>query len=79
MGYKLNMINPLNDINAKIVFHSTIALVGDSGTGKSFLLNIVFDELVSKANASSEDITLKCSEHYLPVQTEMKMMKMLDK
>ena len=63
MGYKLNMINPLNDINAKI------ALVGDSGTGKSTLLNIVFNELVSKANISSEDVTLKCSEYYLPVQT----------
>jgi GTPase Era involved in 16S rRNA processing len=63
MGYKLNMINPLNDINAKI------ALVGDSGTGKSTLLNIVFNELVSKANISSEDVTLKCSEYYLTVQT----------
>ena len=63
MGYKLNMINPLNDINAKI------ALVGDSGTGKSTLLNIVFNELVSKVNISSEDVTLKCSEYYLPVQT----------
>ena len=63
MGYKLNMINPLNDINAKI------ALVGDSGTGKSTLLNIVFNELVSKANVSNEDVTLKCSEYYLPVQT----------
>ena len=63
MGYKLNMINPLNDINAKI------ALVGDSGTGKSTLLNIVFNELVSKVNISSEDVTLKCSEYNLPVQT----------
>ena len=70
MGYKLNMINPINDINAKISLHATIALVGDSGTGKSTLLNIVFNELVSKANVSSEDVTLKCSEYYLPVQTE---------
>jgi GTPase Era involved in 16S rRNA processing len=69
MGYKLNMINPLNDINAKITLHATIALVGDSGTGKSTLLNIVFNELVSKVNISSEDVTLKCSEYYLTVQT----------
>ena len=68
MGYKLNMINPLNDINAKIKLHATIALVGDSGTGKSTLLNIIFNELVSKANASGEDVTLKCSEYYLPVK-----------
>ena len=69
MGYKLNMINPSNDINAKITLHATIALVGHSGTGKSTLLNIVFNELVSKANVSNEDVTLKCSEYYLPVQT----------
>ena len=69
MGYKLNMINPLNDINAKIALHATIALVGDFGTWKSTLLNIVFNELVSKVNISSEDVTLKCSEYYLPVQT----------
>ena len=69
MGYKLNMINPLNDINAKIALHATIALVGDSGTGKSTLLNIVFNELVSKSIVSSKDVTLKCSEYYLPVQT----------
>ena len=68
MGYKLNMINPLNDINAKIKLHATIALVGDSGTGKSTLLNIIFNELVSKANASAQDVTLKCSEYYLPVK-----------
>ena len=68
MGYKLNMINPLNETNAKIKLHATIALVGDSGTGKSTLLNIVFNELVSRANISGEDVTLKCSEYYLPVQ-----------
>ncbi len=38
MGYKLNMINPLNDINAKITLHATIALVGHSGTGKSIFV-----------------------------------------
>ena len=68
MGYKLNMINPLNETNAKIKLHATIALVGDSGTGKSTLLNIVFNELVSRANISGEDVTLKCSEYYLPIQ-----------
>jgi hypothetical protein len=36
---------------------------------KKYLLNIVFNELVSKANISSEDVTLKCSEYYLTVQT----------
>ena len=70
MGYKLNMINPLNETNAKIKLHATIALVGDSGTGKSTLLNIVFNQLVSRANTSCEDVTLKCSEYYLPVQIE---------
>ncbi len=33
------------------------------------MLNIVFNELVSKANVSREDVSLKCSEYYLPVQT----------
>ena len=70
MGYKLNFINPLNRTNIKIKLHATIALVGDSGTGKSTLLNIIFNELVSKANISGEDVTLKCSEYYLPVQNE---------
>ena len=36
---------------------------------KVFLLKIVFNELVSKANVSREDVSLKCSEYYLPVQT----------
>lgn len=68
MGYNLNMINPLNEINAKIQFHATIALVGESGCGKSTLLNFVFNELVARVNTSSEDVTEKCSEYYLPVK-----------
>ena len=68
MGYNLNMINPLNEINLRIKFHLTIALVGYSGCGKSTFLNLVFKELVSKANSSSTDVTTKCSEYYLPIQ-----------
>ena len=68
MGYNLNMINPLNEINAKIQFHATIALVGESGCGKSTLLNFVFNELVTRVNTTSEDVTKKCSEYYLPVK-----------
>ena len=39
-GYNLNLINPLNIINTKIEIHATIALVGESGCGKSNLLNL---------------------------------------
>ena len=68
MGYNLNMINPLNEINTKIKFHVTIALVGESGCGKSTLLNFIFNELVARVSTSSEDVTEKCSEYYLPVK-----------
>ena len=68
MGYNLNMINPLNEMNLRIKFHLTIALCGYSGCGKSTLLNLIFKELVSKAVSSSTDISTKCSEYYLPIQ-----------
>ena len=68
MGYNLNMVNAINDLNAKIKLHLTIAIVGYSGTGKSTLINLLFKELVSKAMSSSEDQTTKCTEYYLPIQ-----------
>ena len=66
-GYNLNLMNPLNEINAEIKFHGTIALVGESRCGKSTLLNFIFNELVARVNTSSEYVTEKCSEYYLPV------------
>ena len=68
LGYNLNFINPLNEINNRIQIHATIALVGESGCGKSTLLNFVFNELVARVNTSSKDVTTKCSEYYLPVK-----------
>ena len=68
MGYNLNMINPLNETNARIKFHLTIALCGYSGCGKSTFLNLIFKELVSKSVSSATDVTQKCAEYYLPIQ-----------
>lgn len=68
MGYNLNMVNAINDLNAIIKLHLTIAIVGYSGTGKSTFINLVFKELVTKAMSSSEDQTTKCTEYYLPIQ-----------
>ena len=68
IGYNLNFINPLNEINTKIEIHATIALVGESGCGKSSFLNFVFNELVSRVSTSAIDVTTKCTEYYLPVK-----------
>ena len=68
MGYNLNLINPLNEMNSRIKLHLTIALCGYSGCGKSTLLNLIFRELVSKSVSSATDVSTKCTEYYLPVQ-----------
>ena len=77
MGYNLNMVNAINDLNAKIKLHLTIAIVGYSGTGKSTLINLLFKELVSKAMSSSEDLTTKCTEYYFPFKMSMRMILIL--
>lgn len=71
LGYnnKLNLINPLNEINSRIKLYLTIGLMGYSGCGKSTLINLVFDELVSRTSTKATDLTTKCSEYYLPVRS----------
>lgn len=69
IGYNLNLINPLNDINGRIKSNLTIGLVGYSGCGKSTLINLIFNELVSKVNTSATDVTTECTEYYLPIHT----------
>ena len=68
MGFNLNLVEILNGKNTKINFNLNIALMGHSGGGKSTLLNLVFNELVSRTSASSKDVTTKCSEYYLPIK-----------
>ena len=68
IGYNLNLINPLNDINSRIKSYLTIGLVGYSGNGKSTLINLIFNELVSKVSTSATDVTTECIEYYLPIQ-----------
>ena len=68
MGFNLNLVEILNEKNTKINFNLNIALMGHSGGGKSTLLNLVFNELVSRTSASSKDVTTKCSEYYLPIK-----------
>ena len=68
LGYNLNFIKQLSAINYEIQTRLTIALLGESGCGKSTLLNLIFNELVARMNASSKDVTTKCSEYYLPVK-----------
>ena len=61
------MVNPFNEINSKITINLTIGLVGYSGCGKRTLINLLFGELVSRANTSATDVTTKCTEYYLPI------------
>ncbi len=68
MGFNLNLVEILNGKNTKINFNLNIALMDHSGGGKSTLLNLVFNELVSRTSASSKDVTTKCSEYYLPIK-----------
>lgn len=68
MGFNLNLLEILNGKNTKINFNLNIALMGHSGGGKSTLLNLVFNELVSRTSASSKDVTTKCSEYCLPIK-----------
>ena len=68
LGYNLNFIKQLSAINYEIQTRLTIALLGESGCGKSTLLNLIFNELVARMNASSKDVTTKCSEYYLPIK-----------
>ena len=68
LGYNLNLINPMNEINLKIKANVTIGLFGYSGCGKSTLINLIFDELVARTSTSSKDVTLNCSEFYLPIK-----------
>ena len=70
LGYNLNMLNPLNEINSKIKIHLTIGLVGYIGCGKSTLINLLFNQLVSRASSSSNEVTTKCSEYYLPINID---------
>jgi len=68
IGYNLNLVEILKDHNSKISFILNIALLGHSGGGKSTLLNLIFDDLVSRTSLSSKDITTKCSEYYFPIK-----------
>ena len=68
LGYNLNLINPMNEVNLKIRANVTIGLFGYSGCGKSSLINLIFDELVARTSTSSTDVTNKCSEYYLPIK-----------
>ena len=70
LGYNLNLLNPLNDINSKIKVNLTIGLLGYSGSGKSTLINLLFNDFVSRASESKNEITTKCSEYYLPIQVD---------
>ena len=67
IGYNLNFIEILNENNSKINFNLTIALLGLSGGGKSTLLNLIYDDLVSRAILSSKDVTTKFAEYYFPI------------
>ena len=67
LGYNLDILNPFNEDNCKIKVTLTIGLVGYSGCGKSTLINLLFNELVSRVSSSATDITMQCSEYYLPV------------
>lgn len=71
IGYNLNLVEILNDNNSKINFILNIALLGHSGGGKSTLLNLIFDDLVSRTSLSSKDITTKCSEYYFPIKENL--------
>ena len=68
LGFNLNLINPMNEIYLKIKANVTIGLFGYSGCGKSTLINLIFNELVARASASSKDVTKKCSEYYIPIK-----------
>ena len=69
-GYD-DKIDPFNDNNTKIKMHYTIGLLGYSGLGKSTLINLVFNELVSKAVSKGTEVTTKCSEYYLPIKSNI--------
>ena len=71
IGYNLNFVEILNNNNSKINFILNIALLGHSGGGKSTLLNLIFDDLVSRTSLSSKDVTTKCSEYYFPIKENL--------
>ena len=69
-GYD-DKIDPFNEDNTKIKMHYTIALLRYSGLGKITLINLVFNELVSKAVSKGTEVTTKCSEYYLPIKSNI--------
>ena len=70
LGYDFNKINPMNEIYSKIKMNVTIGLLGYSWCDKNIFVNLIFNELVSRTNASKRDIRTKCIEYYLPIRTE---------
>ena len=70
LGYDFNKINPMNEIYSKIKMNVTIGLLGYSWCEKNMFINLIFNELVARTNASKRDVRTKCIEYYLPIRTE---------